>query len=97
MKKDSLPYKKGSLSHSVMMYASMKRREYITVDGVLNTLGSKAEKPSRVLRSIEMLCRNGLLYEFGEGRWRITVEGIDLLWRTATPYNGEAGFMRKNK
>ena len=89
------PYKKHSLSYSIMMYASMKRRTHITVDDVFFVFRKKAEKPSRVTRSLEMLCRNNLMAEIAKGKWRITPEGISMLWTASEPYHGEAGFTRK--
>lgn len=77
------PFKMGSLTNYVLKYAAMNKRTYITVDGVFHIFGHKAEKPSRVLRSINVLCSHDLMVKVGEGKWRITPNGLSLLWSIA--------------
>ena len=89
-----LPYKHGSPSHVALKYASMKRTSVATVDGLLDVFPHKFEKPSRAVRSFEMLARYGYLVPVNGG-WKITNTGLDLLKRTADLYVGDKGFTRK--
>lgn len=89
-----LPYKNGSPSHIALKYASMKRLSVATVDGLLTVFPNKFEKPSRAVRSFEMLTRYGCLSPV-DGGWKITQYGLDVLKKTAEVYVGDKGFTRK--
>ena len=83
----SIPFKRGGFTNLVLNYASSKKTSYITVDGVSAVFGARAEKPSRVMRSIQTLCNHGLLKQVGDSKWGITTRGTELLCRIAVPNN----------
>ena len=89
-----LPFKLGSPSHVALKYASMKRRETVTVDGIIGVFPNKFEKPSRAVRSFEMLQKYGFLTPV-DGGWKITERGLDTLRSVADVYVGDKGFTRK--
>lgn len=89
-----LPFKHGSPSHVALKYASMKRRDVATVDGILDIFPNKFEKPSRAVRSFEMLEKYGFLVSVNDG-WKITQRGIEALKANAEVYVGDKGFTRK--
>ena len=89
-----LPFKHGSCSHVALKYASMKRMSVVTVDGIVGVFPNKFEKPSRAVRSFEMLSRYGYVCPVEDG-WKITQHGLNVLKESAEPYVGDKGFTRK--
>jgi hypothetical protein len=89
-----LPFKHGSSSHVALKYASMKRMSVVTVDGIIGVFPNRFEKPSRAVRSFEMLSRYGYVSPI-DGGWKITQRGLNVLKESAEPYSGDKGFTRK--
>jgi len=89
-----LPYKYGSPSHAALKYAALKKRSVATVDGLMTVLPHRFEKPSRVVRSFEMLTKYGLVVRLSDG-WQITPRGLETLRNSASEYRGDKGFDRK--
>lgn len=88
------PYKNGSPSHIALKYAAMKRTSVATVEGLLEIFPKRFEKPSRGIRSFEMLSRYGYVCPVAGG-WKITQYGLAVLKESSEPYTGDKGFTRK--
>lgn len=60
----------------------MARKPFVTADEIRVCFPTKFEKHSRVLRSMELLERHGLV-NAAEGGWRINVAGVNYLLKIA--------------
>lgn len=84
--KTLMPYR--GPSYSALRYAAMRKQRAFTVDEVMHTIGHRFEKPYIAGRSLDRLTKQGLL-TCSDGKWTITIAGLEYLRTTVKPYQGE--------
>ena len=68
-----------------------RKKPFITTDELMACFPTRFSKPSRAIRSMETLEKNGLVNKVGDG-WRINLTGYDYLRKIATV----SGFIKDN-
>jgi ribosomal protein S19E (S16A) len=68
-----------------------RKKPFITVEELAACFPTKFSKPSRAIRSMEILEKNGFVNKVGDG-WRINLTGYDYLRSIAKV----SGFVRDN-
>ena len=78
----------GGPTHVALRYGAMKRFTTFTISDLTTVFPHKFNKPSRASDCLNILKRQGFVYE-KKGAWKITNLGVTFLNTNIEPYRGE--------